>query len=721
MTNKKAILSLLNPHLQNVHDFSEDYYVLKSVSPDQLFFNPNRFDLIIKYIYAKFYLEHYQTNWHTKIYSEHIAAFTNGTFQESDTYKNSLYEYLKTFKFLIKNFEERGFDKSKSILPIGTNNTIIDGAHRLALAYLFKSKITTVQLNKKCNYNYLFFEAQGLPKRTADYVAFTYASLNNACRIVNIFPSLSVDDATIKLILQEHGQIVYHTQIKFNEPAQEYLVRQMYLEEKWIGSQEDNYKNAAYRARQSFEGKSELSIYLYLPHNEQSAIGAKTKLRELANKGKSPIHINDTYKETLRLSKIYFNDNTIHFLNKRKSQYFENFYKLFDKYKAWINNLSLNKEDFCIDASAVLTIYGLREAADLDFLYAKGQIETGIKLVDCHNAHASHYNFTIDDIIYNPQNHFYFEGVKVAALHVIRDLKINRNELKDKVDVQLIDSLEYGALSIAQKTPYTSKNKFVNNISRRLSARWAKENLPRLIPVNSFMWRVLRSPYKLFRKIRPQKTGPVYFSQTMQDEYLDLNIFGGKKRGVFLDIGANDGITYSNTYYFEKSKKWKGICIEPIPATFKKLRENRRCHLVEGCISNNSGTKKFLKIEGYSEMLSGLVNNYDDKHLERIENELIQHGGRKEEIKVKTYTVNELTNQFRIYHIDYCSIDVEGSEFEILQAIDFERINIDVLTVENNYNDHELRSFMIDKGYRLLTRLGADDLYIKNNFKPKTK
>ncbi len=59
-----------------------------------------------------------------------------------------------------------------------------------------------------------------------------------------------------------------------------------------------------------------------------------------------------------------------------------------------------------------------------------------------------------------------------------------------------------------------------------------------------------------------------YYSQHRQDEYLFKNFFYDTYNGVFVDVGAHDGIDLNNTLFFEKELHWKGINIEPIPSVF---------------------------------------------------------------------------------------------------------------------------------------------------------
>jgi len=109
-----------------------------------------------------------------------------------------------------------------------------------------------------------------------------------------------------------------------------------------------------------------------------------------------------------------------------------------------------------------------------------------------------------------------------------------------------------------------------------------------------------------------------FFSQNGQDSFLENNLFKKINNGFFVDIGANDGVTFSNTYFFEK-KGWDGLCVEPIPSVFEKLNQNRKCKCICGVISEKIDEfSKFLHLTGEYEMLSGVIEKYDDKHLRRI-------------------------------------------------------------------------------------------------------
>lgn len=211
-----------------------------------------------------------------------------------------------------------------------------------------------------------------------------------------------------------------------------------------------------------------------------------------------------------------------------------------------------------------------------------------------------------------------------------------------------------------------------------------------------------------------------FYSQYEQDRYVYENFFKDKKNGVFVDIGAHDGISLSNTYFFEKSLGWQGICIEPIPEVFERLQANRKCLCMQGCIYDKSDKVGFLRVHGYPEQLSGIMENYDPRHLERINREVKSRGGSTEVIEVKCYALTQLLLDQGLKHIDYLSIDTEGGEMGILKSIDFSKIDIEVIDVENNYGE-PFQPFLESVGYKRSSYRGPhgspDEIYYKDRSK----
>lgn len=205
-------------------------------------------------------------------------------------------------------------------------------------------------------------------------------------------------------------------------------------------------------------------------------------------------------------------------------------------------------------------------------------------------------------------------------------------------------------------------------------------------------------------------TNKDFYSQDGQDKFIS-KLLRDKKNGFFLDVGAHDGIQFSNSFYFEKNLNWSGICIEPNPEVYKQLIKNRSCISLNCCISNQSGILKFLSITGYGEMLSGLVDFFDKKHINRIETTIREKGGTKTYIDVEVIPLKKVLADNKVTKVDYCNIDIEGGEIAVLNSIDFSKVSIEIFSIENNYNTKVVYNFLRPLGYKLIGRVGADEIY----------
>lgn len=202
-----------------------------------------------------------------------------------------------------------------------------------------------------------------------------------------------------------------------------------------------------------------------------------------------------------------------------------------------------------------------------------------------------------------------------------------------------------------------------------------------------------------------------YFSQGGQDKFANETIFKSKRNGVFFDIGAHDGVSYSNTYYFEKELGWTGVCVEPQKNIFEQLRKNRKCACLHGCVFDRNAKVQFLQVNGPSEMLSGILETCDPRHIDRAHQEVAQLGGSLQVLDIPAYTFTQICEMNKITHVDFLSIDTEGSEERIIKAIDFNKVSVDVITVEDNFRDHRCETHLRANGFERVATIGPDDVY----------
>jgi FkbM family methyltransferase len=199
----------------------------------------------------------------------------------------------------------------------------------------------------------------------------------------------------------------------------------------------------------------------------------------------------------------------------------------------------------------------------------------------------------------------------------------------------------------------------------------------------------------------------MYNSQDNQDSYLENIIFKGYKNGFYVDVGAYDGIRINNTLYFEKYNNWRGINIEANKKLFDKLVINRPNDInLNYAVCNNDGETEFLCNSGATELISGIKDTFDERHLHRLQFENMQYGGTTELIKVKTKKLETIFDEYNVQIINYLSIDVEGAEFEVIKSINFDKVFIDIIAFENNYNDVSIPiiEYLHNKGYIIINQ-----------------
>ena len=239
-------------------------------------------------------------------------------------------------------------------------------------------------------------------------------------------------------------------------------------------------------------------------------------------------------------------------------------------------------------------------------------------------------------------------------------------------------------------------------------------------PYNSFDFR--RSRNKL-ANYNLKNMSIVFSSQIMQDKLLMhllnttvLNSRNASTNGLFVEAGAYDGETWSNTLYLERFRNWTGLLIEPSAENYHKLRgKNRNAYSINSCVSPGESSIKSSYIEAgpfgvitnqsspvlvtchpFGKILNQLFENYFSEKRSLISNQKVK--GQK-------------------YVIDYMSLDIEGGEKATLKAFPWHRFKINLLNVEYNQNKQVyawLKEFLKQLGYRetLIDDVWYQDLYM---------
>ena len=206
-----------------------------------------------------------------------------------------------------------------------------------------------------------------------------------------------------------------------------------------------------------------------------------------------------------------------------------------------------------------------------------------------------------------------------------------------------------------------------------------------------------------------QRTTNYQKSQLRQDLFI-LFITNFKQNGYFIEAGASDGVTFSNTFTLEKNFNWQGILIEPCLYWKELLSKNRTCHI---------GYKALWK-ENNSVLFNEIQNNPILSHISFVDSSSWMfdiNQEKKSQYVIPSITLIDILKYYDAPNvIDYLSLDIEGSEYDVLNSFDFETYDIKIITVEHNYSPNREKIFNLlqNKYNRVLTEIsGKEDWYIK--------
>jgi len=196
------------------------------------------------------------------------------------------------------------------------------------------------------------------------------------------------------------------------------------------------------------------------------------------------------------------------------------------------------------------------------------------------------------------------------------------------------------------------------------------------------------------------------------EKYVDFD------KGFFVELGANDGLTYSNSLYFELKRNWRGILIEPSPYNFKKCVANRGLNnsiFCNACVGFEY-VDKYVDIK-YANLMS-ISNNLDlDLSNKKLHIEKAKKHLRNNEIVfsfgAKSRTLNDILDEAKApLNIDFLSLDVEGAELEVLKGIDFEKYKFKYLLIEVR-DLKRMQLFLKKYNYFLLDQFSFHDYLFK--------
>jgi len=204
------------------------------------------------------------------------------------------------------------------------------------------------------------------------------------------------------------------------------------------------------------------------------------------------------------------------------------------------------------------------------------------------------------------------------------------------------------------------------------------EEKPRTLPRSSFRCKTvdlktLKNTIKQFSR-----------SQSQEDSFIFDSWFKGICGGTYVELGALDGVRYSNSHLYLHGFDWHGVLIEPNPDSFEALQSNRpKDELFNHAVCSRETEVHFVR--GASLAVTGVYEFMAPSFRAAWHPNL--KVSKLAKIKCKPLSAILEESSLSKRHVDFLSVDVEGGEYEVLKTVDFEKHQFGVIFYEADGHD----------------------------------
>ena len=207
-----------------------------------------------------------------------------------------------------------------------------------------------------------------------------------------------------------------------------------------------------------------------------------------------------------------------------------------------------------------------------------------------------------------------------------------------------------------------------------------------------------------------------FYSQQGEDLFIYLNYINQRRDdGVFIEMGACDGVRYSNTLFFQEQFGFTGVLIEPVREMYDLLVQNRRgCKCYNNVISSDNESKSVIisrngPVSGIkSNMSQSFLENWHKNSIERI---------------IESRKLCDVLNENKITYVDFFSLDVEGGELDVLKSIQWDKVSFYIICIEmdkhNPDKNDACRKLLLENGFQMEKKICINEFWINPNYDRK--
>jgi hypothetical protein len=330
-----------------------------------------RMDIIARIIYAKNLLNSVNDSKSQRIYLECIRVINDFSEVDSQVSKRSESKFLLGFDKLFHSMKSLGFSEDLSVIALNQEGKPLNGAHRIAAAYVLGLKVPTIRIDTEKSHVYSPFVLmnRGMAVEDIRVLIWNYHKLINVLTPILVFGANNRNQQIFEANLKDYMYIFKETS-KFKIDQLVNLNVEMYQHETWFRNSDNPYRLILGRVKQFQSSTVFLTVYYIQSEDFDGIQLLKTQIRTKIGQGNLPIHTVQNFEENNYLLRCLLEPVSRSLLNRRRRKCYQD--GRHEKLFQLINELKLSDrvlaEKCVISGSAILEEYGLRKADDLDII-----------------------------------------------------------------------------------------------------------------------------------------------------------------------------------------------------------------------------------------------------------------------------------------------------------------------------------------------------------------
>lgn len=436
LVSRERLEGRVDSFLLNRMERGRHGFVVREITPRLTW---NRLDLAIKL----YYLEQAGTgasSFAEELYDAHIHAFSLGDFREpGNDDKTNAASFRSAFLDILENMRNKGFDPGKSLIPVASDGSFINGGHRTACAMFLRRKVHIVETGlPPVRYDHRYFRSRGMDDDLIEASVLRYMERSPRSRLILVRPGA---DGTAKSD-SSLGSQVYRKALRLSAKGASNLFAAL----GWHPTS----------GATDLWGERRLLVEVI----DVEEASCDVDQRPAHSAVSDHIYRVRSHEHSLSLARVLLNERSVHALNAACPDRFVETSGRTSRFRDTLIQAGVSLERAALGPSMLLATFGSKEAQAADF-------RSPVPLPEQPGLLRLPSGPDIHEVLEDPRRHLHYGGLKFLSVEeAIRVLKRDPQPGASE-DLRLLSSLRPGTGWTKVRRGFVAKSRLYHSRIRR--------------------------------------------------------------------------------------------------------------------------------------------------------------------------------------------------------------------------------------------------------------